>query len=288
MEESKVGFYKNVLHELYLTWPGASYSTLSKLLISPKHCQLAQKGKLNESSQALSFGSAVHCAVFEPKRFEKEYAALPEGLDKRFKEGKEQYKALCLKYGGGNHLLTAYEHEKVTSLALSVRKHSAAGKLLSNLTDIEVSCIWKDSESGVMCKGRIDAISEVFQCVIDLKTCADPRHYPFAKAIYHNQYYLQAAHYLKAMEGLGKPVKNYLIIAVEKEFPFGVQVYRLAEPSIEACKIQRAKLLQMWAACEAANEWPCFSSEIEDIDIPPYGLELIGVPGHKGNPVELI
>jgi hypothetical protein len=39
----------------------------------------------------MKLGTATHCAILEPERFNSEYVAMPEGIDRRTTAGKQAY-----------------------------------------------------------------------------------------------------------------------------------------------------------------------------------------------------
>ncbi len=70
-----------------------SKSGLDQFRKSPAHFRAWQDGRTkNETSPALEFGSAAHCAVLEPERFILTYKLFTG--DRRSKQGKEDYQLM--------------------------------------------------------------------------------------------------------------------------------------------------------------------------------------------------
>ena len=59
-------------------------------------------------------------------------------------------------------------------------------------------------------------------------------------------------------------------MAVEKEPPYGVAVYHLAEEALQAGSEELHPLLVQWAQCERSGQWPGYPTEVRPITLPPY------------------
>ena len=72
MDTNTTGFFSRLPAEEYFALPGISISRLKELRRSPQHFQYALTHP--KVSKALTLGSAVHCAILEPERFDAQYA----------------------------------------------------------------------------------------------------------------------------------------------------------------------------------------------------------------------
>ena len=116
------GVYGGIGNEEYHKGPGLSSSDLKLLARSPLHYKTA-KAIPPKETDAMRLGTAVHCAVLEPDRFEKEYAAAPEAIDRRTKAGKAHWAEL---EATGKVVLSGEDAQMVRGMADSVRRHPTA------------------------------------------------------------------------------------------------------------------------------------------------------------------
>jgi exodeoxyribonuclease VIII len=87
----------DIMHDMpaadYHEAKALSKSGLDQFRKSPAHFRSWQDGKTrNESSPALEFGTAAHCAVLEPERFILTYRMFTG--DRRTKQGKEDHQLI--------------------------------------------------------------------------------------------------------------------------------------------------------------------------------------------------
>ena len=166
----------------------------------------------------------MHTYILEQDRFADEFV-VAEKFDRRTKEGKEA----AARFEEANHGKIVITSEEMATLSLvqrAVFAHQGAARLLST-GDAELSAFWRDAETGLSCKCRPDWFNG--EAIVDLKTCLDASSGGFARSIANFGYDIQAAYYvdgIKAVTGMELP---FLFIAVEKEAPHAVAVYR-ADP----------------------------------------------------------
>lgn len=262
-----VGVYENIPFEDYLAWDAASSSQLKALVRSPAHLK-AYRAKPDEDTTALRIGRAAHCATLEPDRFPEQYARLPEGdgRTKVVKDAKEAIEAL------GRTGLSGKEFECALSIAATLHAHPSAGPLLSGNGRSELSLVWRDEETGVLCKARHDRHSAVFAggTIVDLKTTVDASLRSFERAIFLFGYHRQGAFYLRGSRALCLPVEHYVLVAVEKEEPFACAVYRLSEAALDAGEQEVVALLKQYRRCTESHVWPGYPTEVRDIALPDW------------------
>jgi len=164
-------------------------------------------------------GTALHCLLMEPKKFEQEYIVLPElEIDSDFYRTESQKSdflqnfalrktkdAKTFKYIGSKENLSEKDFKHIKAAVDRVKSLSTARELLKSGVS-EVSIFWRDEETGLMCKCRHDYLTPWHS--VDYKSMADKiRKSKIGKAIGEYEYYLQAAWY---SEGV-KRVKEFLI-----------------------------------------------------------------------------
>ena len=265
------GLYPDVPAPVYRRWRAASQSILAILRDrSPAH---AYEAMVNPPPQtdAERLGEAVHMAVLQPDLFARRYVRGPEG-DRRTKAVREAWQEVAAANPGATILLPA-EYDQIIAIRDAVYRHPTARKLFGG--EAERSAVWRDPDTGVLCKGRFDEINRTVGCITDLKTTQDASPAAFTRAIYGYRYYLQAAHYLAGAQALGIDVRFFVIIAVEKEPPYGVAIYHVSGEAIRAGLEELRPLLTVYARCMETGVWPSYPAEAVEITLPPWAWRQI-------------
>jgi hypothetical protein len=230
-------------------------------------------------------GRAAHSAILEPDSFAKLYGRAPDDLDRRTKIGKQTWDDLLNTFGEG-FLLKAADYDASLRMRDSVHAHANAAKLLAGDGDVEFSVVWDahcygdEKDDLVRCKARLDKFSPVIAggVIVDVKTTRDASPREFERSIFAYGYHRQAALYLDAAQAAGIDAEHFVIIAVEKESPWAVGVYRLTDGAIEAGREQVMKLLKTYAMCEALQSWPAYGEDVKDIAIPTWAWSQLDAP----------
>ena len=271
MLDRKPGIYRDISNSEYHTGKGLGASHLRELLRSPLHYITSVNTPSKETS-AMKLGTAVHCAILEPERFEIEYIEAPV-IDRRTKDGKALWSEL---EQSGRIVLSSDEYLKVTQMANAVRNHEIASKLISGGV-AEQSVYWNQQVlsldvAEILCKARPDYIKPLKRgyVIVDIKTTQDASISEFQrKAYYQWLYHLQAAHYLRGFEAVtGEEVVAFMYIAIESEPPYAISVFKAGDDYLGAGKKKTQELYEMYADCVATNNWPSYSSEIQELRLP--------------------
>lgn len=273
MTKPHPGIHRGIDMADYHSWDAASNSRLSRLLQSPAHLKAYLDGDMPDTP-ALRFGRAAHAAILEPDIFEVNYRCAPN-VDRRTKAGREAW-AEFIEGIDPEKVLTPEDHAACLAMRDSVHSMRTASGLLSGHGDIELSCVWEDADTGVLCKGRFDRLSDDVpgRAIIDLKTCRDARWRFFQNDVNRYGYHRQGALYLAGAKALGIDVQHYVILAVEKAVPFGCIPYRMRESDLEVGMEVLRPLLRRYAELIGASreEWPCYPDEVVDIGIPDWAF----------------
>jgi hypothetical protein len=266
------GVYAGVPFEDYLRWDAASQSQLKALARSPAHLRAAL-AEPDEDSAALRIGRALHAAVLEPDVFAKGFAALADGTDLRTKAGKEARDAIL---AAGAVPLKQAEYEAIGAMRAALLAHAAAGHLLRSEGPAEQSIVWIDEETGVLCKARQDKHAHGVGggVIVDVKTTTDASPRQFERTIFDFGYHRQGAFYLRGAEALGLPVAHFAILAVEKDAPHAVAVYRLNEGALDAGDAEVVGLLNRYKRCRERDEWPAYPATVQDIALPDWAWAI--------------
>lgn len=242
------------------------HSGIVKILKSPAHLR-EYLDHPHTPTPAMAFGTAVHTFVLEQERFADEFV-VAEKFDRRTKEGKEAA-ARFEEANQGKALITSDEMDTLNRVRSAVHSHLGAAKLLRQ-GDAELSAFWTDANTGLSCKCRPDWFNG--EAIVDLKTCVDASNGGFSRSIANFGYDIQAAFYvdgIRAVTGMELP---FLFIAVEKEAPHAVAVYRADPEVIEVGRKKYRAALQLLKWCQESESWPAYQpgGEIELISLPRW------------------
>jgi hypothetical protein len=234
----------------YREAPGIHFSALRYMGKSPLHYLHALQNPPAET-QALLLGRATHTAVFEPMRFQLDYAIWSG--DRR---GAAYMQFADEAAAQGRSILKENEYSTALAIRDSVRRIPEIAALLEK-GQPEVSLFWVNPSTGLSCKGRLDWIAGE-GVILDLKTTSsiDPR--TFAAHAWRMGYFHQAAMYQEGYavcSGMGT-ILRFGIIAVEKEAPHACRLYWLDPDSLSRAWSEYQGWLNQVKDCMASGVWP--------------------------------
>lgn len=268
--ELRPGIIPGLSFEKYLQIDAVNKSSLDDLARSPAHYfarHLSPNREPKTETPAMKLGTAIHAAILEPKKFLESYAVLPEGLDRRTKEGKIAYAEI---ESTGKILLNSVENETCIKIAERVNS-SVSVKVVLEGGDAEQTIFWIDDQTGVKCKARADYISKDLTLVVDIKTAEDARIGAFSKACFDRAYYRQAAWYLSGIQAAtGTRPDLFVFLVCEKIPPYAVALYYASAEMIAQGEKENWKLLSKYAKCVKENEWPAYEVGLTPIDLPKW------------------
>jgi exodeoxyribonuclease VIII len=153
------GVYHNIPSKDYHSWTNiVSNSYLGRLGKVPANALIPQ-----EETEAMKFGRAFHCYVLEDIRIFWESFVIPETFPTKPNSRSTQktidtynsWKSELDKYG--LQPITQTDFDMIKAMNASVHYHPSASKFLAEGIS-ETTLIWKDAETGLMCKARPDRI----------------------------------------------------------------------------------------------------------------------------------
>jgi hypothetical protein len=281
------GLYPGVTRAQYENWDAARHSLLRHFRKSPLHA-LTELKTPKKPTAAMEFGTAVHMAILEPKRFANEYVITPSiqgedgayhRVDRRTTIGKNMW-AEFERSNRGKAWIDRAEYEGIRKMQEKAYAHPIAQILLQGRGPTEVSAYWIDEETGVPCKGRFDKITDALPsdgflggpAIVDLKSTESAFTPDFERDIARFAYAQQAAFYVDGAAALSPISRSYILIVMEKEPPYEIVVRQMGEASISKGRDEYRAHLREYAKCRATNEWPGYPQRIEQIDLPAWAF----------------
>lgn len=171
--------------------------------------------------------------------------------------------------------LKADEVAEVQAMADALLTHPTAGPLLSGDGRPEQSLFWRDPDTGVVCRARVDwlppvsASGRIINC--DIKTCRDASQAEFDRDAGRLMYHAQASFYEDGLLTLtGADSAASVWVAVEKDPPYLVAVHQL--PSVDMIRGRglNRRALRLYAECTASGVWPGYPTDVQIGRIPTY------------------
>lgn len=282
------GVYRGIPAAQYHALDACNATSLKTLAEStPAHCK--HKKDNPTRTKALDDGEALHTCILEPHRFLHDYA-VSLGCSGTTTKGKPCSKDGTTKAGGkwwcSDHLpeylpldnvkrLTAEHHARLLATRVSVFNNLTARAILNHPSrETELSLVWFDESTGILCKARLDIFLPQDQLIADLKstTCAGAG--PFSRTIGDYRYDIQAEWYRRAADAcFGMNFYKFNFIAIEDEAPFGVQVFQPDEKCFEAGRLGVESTIAVYAECHRSGNWPGYPHSTTLISVPKYILD---------------
>jgi hypothetical protein len=269
----KPGLYKGVAYETYARWNAANHSLLRHFGRSAAHAhyRLTHPDEGNEEQQR---GHTTHVAILEPERFVAEYVAAPK-IDKRTNVGKAEWAEFQATYSG-KVIVPAEEYNLAGSMAAAVWAHPTAAELLRGGIN-EVSLSWRDADTGVPCKSRIDHLGMAgeWSAIVDLKTSRNAARRSFERDLHSYGYHQQGAMYIDGADALSPRPRKFVFVVVENDPPHCVAVYELDEEAIALGRDDYKKHLRMYAEAVTTGHWPGYAEGMDYVSLPAWAFRAV-------------
>lgn len=260
-----VGIHPGITRTAYERVDAINVSILAHFERSAAH---AREKMLHpgDPTKAMDFGTNFHCAVLEPARFDLEYVVPPVG-DKRTKEIKLEWARFEATYPRN---ACTYIDQSDMNAVYAMRKEVwnrpiAAAMLRGGLN--EVAVIWRDEETGLLCKGLLDHIGpfDGWTWIVDLKTCPDASRWAFTKSIKSMHYGARAAFYFDGCNAVAPRERRFAWIACENDAPYPVAEYEAMPDAIEAGRSKYKRWLRLYKDAKESGVWPAYPQEIQQL-----------------------
>ena len=209
----------------------------------------------SKETEALILGRAIHKAVFEWDDFGKEYAVLGKDVNLRTKAGKEQRDALLEK---GKTVLKTDDMNKINRIVAALRKRKDLWAMLE-ACQFEKSSFVRHNEH-IVKKIRTDGYISEENKIIDLKTTVDASPAVFQRDIWKYHYHWQAAYYCDVVEALVGEAPKFVILAVEKSYPYQSCLFELSPKSMAIGRKGYREELEKLENAFKKDYWPSYET----------------------------
>jgi hypothetical protein len=244
---------------------------LMAFLDSPAHA-VARRKKPHEESTAtpLRFGRAVHMLLLEPKVFQEKFRLKPAFGDMRSPKAREASAAWLKDQPPGAAILTEEEFITTIQMAKSLAKNPTAIALIQGAL-CETTAYYRDASTGLKCRVRPDLINKELSALVDLKTTRSAEFRDFQKSAWDYRYDFQLAMYSAGIQAVtGELPEVMAIIAIEKEPPYGCQVFELDFAMKSRGMADYRRALDGFAECLKTDLWPCYTEDAVALTLPRW------------------
>lgn len=289
--EIEVGWHHGLSMEEYLAIDAMSASRLEVFRRSPKHYRKELRTQ-RDSTPAMDLGTALHMALLEPLLFEGHYVVLGQCEATRKGDG-ERCTNPGTKYRDGQsfcgvtghdpygddpenpeiHVLGEQAMADLEGMRDAIREHPRASTLFEGRGDYELTGIWRDEATGVLCKMRIDRDIPRSSLLADLKTTRDASKHGFRREIENRGYHRKAAFYRRGCAALGRERHASAFVAVENSDPYGVLVHLMDEDQLATVDRGITRKLNHFAMCQKHGHWPGYGDEMTITKVRPWALD---------------
>lgn len=263
--------------------PGLNQSGIKAFLECPALYDYQRRNPQNDTA-AMKFGRLLHAMLLEPLTVAESYVIMPEGLDRRTREGKAQWEALL---DDPREKIKHEDYLKAQAMSRAISAHDVAFRALQRAVRREEPVYWTFSPNGndpIAAKARIDALivtppqdgKHAAIVVVDLKTtansanpelyCRDAMTYGLDIQAY---WYYEAARSLADAQGWEGCTISVLFIAVEKDEPHFVSTMAASERLLESGKARVLSMIGRYRECLASSYWPAYEG-VMTLDVPEW------------------
>ena len=253
------GIYPGVPEHEYRAWDALGSTDIKTLATHPAGVFQFRRVYRVEKAE-FDLGTVAHSLILEG---DESKVAVLNVKDKR---GKEWTAHDATAREEGKIPLKLTEWDTVRRMRDSVFTNTDAAALLTN-HEPEVSIRW--DQNGVPLKGRLDAWHGGAGIIADLKTCRDASPTGFGKDAANYGYHVQAADYADGVNVLTGDVPDYFIVAVCKEAPHSVGVYRLTPEHLDKGRAIVTRALINYNEALVRHEWPT-NYDTQDLNLPRW------------------
>ena len=292
------GVYHDVPFHDYLAWEAINNSSLDPLERSPAH-YLAALTHPKAPTCAMRLGTFLHAGCLEPESVRDRYIVMPRFEDEiRRPDGTEYANVRATKAyrerasdfrdeaeADGKEVVPQDWYDVLIGVSKALASEPRVKNLFARMavpdgstTETEVSIVWEDPATRLLCKARIDFLDQAHARMCDLKTSTDVSQYEWD--LWRRRIHRQVAFHGDGLETLGVAISERWIIAAEVEEPFGVRAAPVSQSTLAVGRAEYRRALQTIARCRDLGQWPGYASpetwDLPECKMPPIELMVGG------------
>jgi hypothetical protein len=216
-------------------------------------------------------GRLTHAALLDPDSLLRDFVTY-DG-DRRGKA----WAAFCEQHPDKT-IVKLEEYEAAVAQRDAVRAHPVAGPIFASAGKREHTITWRDEETGLDCKGRLDFLQERGPhggpTVWDLKGCPTTDAAQFGANAARQLYHAQLAFYVMGLRANGIEARAGLV-GVEFSPPWDVAVFTLTDDDLWAGETLCRDLLCKVAAGRFSGAWPGRYPEAQPLRLPAWAFPAV-------------
>lgn len=275
--EHPLGIHYGLESEQYRFARGVSVTTLHKVAHSPAHYQF-ERTHPKPRTQPMVFGDAIHAAIFEPWRFDRDFVRdpMPGSQSAAAKAARatleKNGKTVIHAAPGPADQVDIWDRDDwrvIHDIREQVFSHPVADVLLSS-GEPEVSMFWVDRETKRRCKARFDWYNADHGVALEFKTTDDASMHEFQRSCNTFRYFVQDAFWRDGARTVGFPLAAIVFLVAEKKPPHAVALYVLHDDWIHMGREVYRRDLRTYQRCSESGEWPTYPLEVRDMGMPRY------------------
>jgi hypothetical protein len=280
------GMYEQIPFAEYAAWDAINNSSLGPALISAAHYRAYLEQDRTETD-SMRFGSLVHAGKLDPKDLLNRYVVMPDfrtQLSKEYanprasKEYKEKVEA-WEKQVHGKQIVEQSDFDLLSAIVVALDSEPLARECLGHSGPAEVSLVWRDETTGLLCKGRIDKLDHTRKRFADLKTARSLEDY--SREIANRGYHRQAAFYVDGLQAITGDIYEPWLVPVEKTPPFAVAAAPVDSDALIVGRLTYRRALRVIAKCRKTDNYPPLDSPAA-WTVPMFAMPSITITGASG------
>lgn len=261
----KEGCFLDLPAETYHRAPGMSHSMAKNM--DPPACLPVYLSEERETTPDMLMGTLVHAAILEPEKPLPRLAIKPADMKFSTREGKAWRLEMLSQ---GLVIITENDFRSVDGMVSSIATDKDCRDVMAT-GHSEVSCFFRDRETGIMRKMRIDFLPGMpADFLLDIKTVQKGHAGRiFSKDFTDKRYWTQAAWYRDGWNQLNPDDirQNFAFIAVEKEPPYLVNIHRVSQETLEIGTQRNAIDVETYAECKKSGIWPGYTDRFCEVSV---------------------
>lgn len=249
---------------------GISKSDIEKAAISPAN-MIARKVRGDMDREALLIGTMLHSRIEFHENIEK-FKSLFLTMPKFSGEGSRKAKEEWMKAHEGRHILDAEQVETVEHMFSGLLANPQSKALVQAAGSYEDTIVWKDPDTGVLCKCRPDKYLPDYMgtpMTLDWKKIGQFSKKKCEEAIYEYGYNVSAAFTRDGMRAVGINPGPYVFVFVGEKEPNEVLCIPCRDIDEEIGRRKYKRVLAQIAESQKSGIWTGFV----DAGIPAWAVE---------------